>query len=57
VPAGGGICGCIGAFFDAATWIRPGRSITASPQITETLFFFIRNPTPPLRRFETSRDR
>ena len=32
-------------------------SIAASPQITATLFFFIRKPTPSLRRLETARER
>ena len=35
------------------TVILPGASIAASPQITVTLFFFIRKPTPSLRRFDT----
>jgi len=29
----------------------------ASPQITSILFFFIRKPTPPLRRADTPRER
>ena len=37
--------------------ILPGASIDASPQITETLFFFIRKPTPSLSRFDTARER
>ena len=32
-------------------------SIEASPQITLTLFFFIRKPTPSLSRFDTARER
>ena len=35
----------------------PGASIAASPQITVTLFFFIRKPTPSLSRFDTARER
>src|SRR5689334_24257778 len=31
--------------------------IEASPQITCTLFFFIRKPTPSLSRFDTARER
>ena len=41
----------------AFTVILPGASIAASPQITVTLFFFIRKPTPSLRRFDTPRER
>ena len=31
--------------------------MAASPQITATLFFFIRKPTPSLSRFDTARER
>ena len=41
----------------AFTVILPGASIIASPQITVTLFFFIRKPTPSLSRFDTPRER
>jgi hypothetical protein len=41
----------------AFTVILPGASMVASPQITVTLFFFIRKPTPSLRRFDTARER
>jgi hypothetical protein len=37
--------------------ILPGASMKASPQITLTLFFFIRKPTPVLRRATTLRER
>ena len=37
--------------------ILPGASITASPQITGTLFFFIRKPTPLFIRPATARER
>ena len=37
--------------------ILPGASMRASPQITVTLFFFIRKPTPSLSRFDTPRER
>ncbi len=43
--------------FDAFTVILPGASMVASPQITETLFFFIRKPTPSFSRFDTPRER
>ena len=39
------------------TVILPGASIAASPQMIATLFFFIKKPTPSLRRFETPRER
>jgi hypothetical protein len=42
---------------DFFTVILPGASIEASPQMTVTLFFFIRKPTPSLSRFETPRER
>ena len=32
-------------------------SIEASPQMIDTLFFFIRKPTPSLSRFDTPRER
>ena len=41
----------------AFTVTFPGASIAASPQITATLFFFIRKPTPSLRRLATARER
>ena len=42
---------------DAFTATLPGASIEASPQMICTLFFFIRKPTPSLRRLETPRER
>jgi hypothetical protein len=42
---------------DGFTVTLPGASMNASPQITETLFFFIKKPTPSLRRFDTARER
>ncbi len=41
----------------AFTVILPGASIAASPQITETLFFFIRKVTPAFIRPATPRER
>jgi hypothetical protein len=41
----------------ALTESLPGASIVASPQMTDTLFFFIRKPTPSLSRFDTARER
>ena len=45
------------SLLDAFTVTLPGASMDASPQITETLFFFIRKPTPSLSRFDTPRER
>jgi len=42
---------------DGFTVTLPGASIAASPQMTDTLFFFIRKPTPSLSRFDTARER
>ena len=42
---------------EAFTVILPGASIVASPQITDTLFFFIRKPTPLFMRPATPRER
>ena len=43
--------------FDAFTVILPGASITASPQISDTLFFRNRKETPSDSRFATPRER
>ena len=49
--------------FVSATVTRPAAlpfaaaSTRASPQITSTLFFFIRKATPSASRFETPRER
>ncbi len=45
------------SLFDAFTVILPGASMDASPQMIDTLFFFIKKPTPSLSRFDTARDR
>ena len=41
----------------AFTVILPGASMVASPQITGTLFFFMRNATPVPMRPATPRER
>ena len=41
------------AFFDAAATTSPGFVIVASPQITSTLFFLSKKPTPAFNCAET----
>ena len=47
----------VGGFVGAATMTSPPLPSFASPQITWTLFFLRRPPTPILRRPETARER
>jgi hypothetical protein len=56
-----GPCGCIAGFLVGLTTMVPALVSLASPQITSTLFFFIRNWTPlfiltamPRERFTTA---
>ncbi len=42
---------------DFVTVNLPPPSSVALPQMMLILFFFIRNPTPPLSRFTTARER
>jgi len=57
VPFGIGPIGSIGFFEVLPTTISPGLVILASPQITSTLFFFIRKPTPLFMRWAMPRER
>ena len=43
-------------FVEAFTITSPGLVIVASPQMTSTLFFFSKKPTPPFNWLETPRD-
>ncbi len=52
-----GVRGCIAGLVGLPTMTSPGLVMPASPQMTSTLFFFIRKPTPPLSCAETPRER
>jgi hypothetical protein len=54
---GSGACGSIGFLELFATSIRFGPVSLPSPQITSTLFFFIRKPTPAFMRCAMPRER
>ena len=47
----------MGGFFVGATETSPTFVMVASPQMTSTLFFLSRKPTPPFNCCDTPRER
>src|SRR5580704_17120288 len=56
-PLGAGIAGPCTDLAEATTLTSPGLVIVASPQITSTLFFLRRKPTPAASWADTPRER